>query len=511
MGRVQQHREGHAALVTQPLGLVVRGTADRHAAGTETRHRPVELDEPFLAGQAAEVAHQLHHGQVRDECLTESDRTSLRVGELQVERNTGQGRVGHGSPLGGGGSGEGAEPGGHGVEQQVRRDGDAQREREPPPVAAGPAEAALVAPPERDHDQQRQHGETAEAEPPRVAVVQVVGPHERRARADDPQQRQHRGADAAEQGRDSGEESHPHGGKTTFAGRAVGGLGHEASIPHLPHRAYVTAHTERLRKRRRSVRAMTIPEPAARERDEVFLELTKSICPVCKTTIDAEVNARDNQVFLRKRCAEHGEFEARVYGDAQMYVDAQRFNKPGTRPLQTQTEVKDGCPQDCGLCPEHKQHACLGIIEVNTGCNLDCPICFADSGSPRENGPDGYSITLDQCQTMIDAFVAAEGEPEVVMFSGGEPTIHPDILQMIDLAQASPIRSVNLNTNGIRLASDKRFVAELGQAQPAGQQGQHLPPVRRLRRRDPPRRSAAATCARSSSARSTTAPKPASR
>jgi uncharacterized radical SAM superfamily Fe-S cluster-containing enzyme len=26
------------------------------------------------------------------------------------------------------------------------------------------------------------------------------------------------------------------------------------------------------------------------------------------------------------------------------------------------------------------QHACLRIIEVNTGCNLDCPICFADSG-----------------------------------------------------------------------------------------------------------------------------------
>ena len=152
-----------------------------------------------------------------------------------------------------------------------------------------------------------------------------------------------------------------------------------------------------------------------RDRDEVFLELTRSICPVCKQTINAEVNARDDQVFLRKRCPDHGEFEARVYGGAEMYVAAQRFNKPGSRPLQTQTEVKDGCPSDCGLCPEHKQHACLGIIEVNTGCNLDCPICFADSGSLRENGPDGYSITLDQCATMLDAFVAAEGEPEVVM------------------------------------------------------------------------------------------------
>ena len=199
-----------------------------------------------------------------------------------------------------------------------------------------------------------------------------------------------------------------------------------------------------------------------RDRDEVFLELTRSICPVCKRTLNAEVNARDDQVFLRKHCPEHGHFEARVYGDAEMYVAIQRFNKPGSRPLQTQTEVKDGCPSDCGLCPEHKQHACLGVIEVNTGCNLDCAICFADSGSPRMNGPDGYEITLAQCASMLDAFVAAEGEPEVVMFSGGEPTIHRDILAMIDLAQERPIKAVNLNTNGIRLATDKRFAAELG-------------------------------------------------
>lgn len=194
----------------------------------------------------------------------------------------------------------------------------------------------------------------------------------------------------------------------------------------------------------------------------MFLELTRSVCPVCKTVVDAEVNARDDQVFLRKRCAVHGEFEARVYGDAQMYLDIQRFNKPGTRPLATQTETRDGCPADCGLCPEHKQHACLGVIEVNTGCNLDCPICFADSGTPRGHGPDGYEITLEQCAMMLDAFVAAEGEPEVVMFSGGEPTIHGDILAMVDLAQVRPIRAVNLNSNGIRLARDKRFVAELG-------------------------------------------------
>src|SRR5947199_10364532 len=83
------------------------------------------------------------------------------------------------------------------------------------------------------------------------------------------------------------------------------------------------------------------------DRDEVFLEYTKSICPVCKTVIDAEVNVKDNRVFLRKRCVEHGKFEALLYSDAKMYFDSLKYNKPGTIPLETQTEVKDGCPLDC--------------------------------------------------------------------------------------------------------------------------------------------------------------------
>jgi uncharacterized radical SAM superfamily Fe-S cluster-containing enzyme len=195
------------------------------------------------------------------------------------------------------------------------------------------------------------------------------------------------------------------------------------------------------------------------DRDEVFVEYTKSICPICKAVVDAQVNVRDDKVYLRKRCREHGEFEALVYGDARMYFDSVRFNKPGTIPLELQTEVVDGCPLDCGLCPEHKQHACLGIIEVNTACNLDCPICFADSG----HQPDGYSLSLDQVDRMLDVFVASEGEAEVVMLSGGEPTVHPQIIEIVELCRTKPIRIVTLNTNGIRLASDRALVERLGE------------------------------------------------
>ena len=193
------------------------------------------------------------------------------------------------------------------------------------------------------------------------------------------------------------------------------------------------------------------------DRDEVFLEYTKSICPVCKAVVDAEVNVRDGKVFLRKRCREHGNFEALLYSDAELYMASMRFNRPGTLPLETQTEVRDGCPLDCGLCPDHKQHACLGIIEVNIACNLDCPVCFADSG----HHPDGFSLSLDQVEAGLDAFVAADGEPEVVMFSGGEPSIHRQILEFCALALHKGVKTVVLNTNGIRLAHDRRFAPAL--------------------------------------------------
>ena len=190
---------------------------------------------------------------------------------------------------------------------------------------------------------------------------------------------------------------------------------------------------------------------------------TQSICPRCRIVLDAELIERDGRVVLTRTCPEHGECSAVVYGDAARYAQIQRFAKPGESPRERQTDVVDGCPHDCGICPDHAQHTCLGIIEVNTACNLDCPICFADSGTGVQE--HGFSLTLGQVESMLDAFVRAEGEPESVQLSGGEPSIHPQILEMLAAARDRGIPLVMLNTNGIRLARDPRFapaLAELG-------------------------------------------------
>ncbi len=210
----------------------------------------------------------------------------------------------------------------------------------------------------------------------------------------------------------------------------------------------------------RSVAGQCVTPPKKVDRDAVFFELTRSICPECRRVIDAQILLRDNKVYMRKRCPDHGVFEGLIYGDAQAYVSAARYNKPGTLPLAFSTAIEHGCPHDCGLCPDHQQHTCLGIIEVNSACNMDCPLCFANAGA-------GFNLTLEEVEEILDDLVRAEGSPEVVQFSGGEPSIHPQIIPMLRAARARDIPYVMLNTNGKRMAHDDAFLAELAEIRPA--------------------------------------------
>jgi hypothetical protein len=197
-----------------------------------------------------------------------------------------------------------------------------------------------------------------------------------------------------------------------------------------------------------------------KDADYVFFELTRSICPECRRVIDAKILLRDNKVYIAKRCPQCGPFEALVYGDADAYVRLSKYNKPGTIPLAWGADISHGCPYDCGLCPDHQQHACLGIIEVNSACNMDCPLCFADARP-------GFSLTIEEVEAMLDDFVRTEGNPEVIQFSGGEPTIHPRIIDFVRAARSRGIPFVMINTNGKRIAHDDRFLEQLNVVRPS--------------------------------------------
>lgn len=204
---------------------------------------------------------------------------------------------------------------------------------------------------------------------------------------------------------------------------------------------------------------MTANSTKQEVRNHIFQEVTRSICPECSKVIDAQVLLRDGGVYLRKQCPDHGWHEALVSSDINWYLESLKYNKPGAIPFDFAMPVDKGCPSDCGLCPEHQQHTCVGLIEITSRCNLNCPICFADAGP-------GYDLSLQQIETILDRLVETEGNPEVVQISGGEPTLHPQLMEILAAARKRGIYHVMLNTNGLRLAQDMDFVRKLSKYKP---------------------------------------------
>ncbi|MCK5251409.1 MAG: hypothetical protein KAQ96_00610, partial [Thermoplasmata archaeon] len=138
---------------------------------------------------------------------------------------------------------------------------------------------------------------------------------------------------------------------------------------------------------------------------------TRSLCPVCRTVVDAILEDVDGRVVMSKTCPDHGHFETIISSNAAHYMDAARYERPGKEPLMRLSTSSRGCPHDCGLCEAHRQHTCVGVIEVTSVCDLGCNVCFADAS-------DGEHVPLDTVKTMVDTLVECEGEVEVLQISG---------------------------------------------------------------------------------------------
>jgi hypothetical protein len=191
-------------------------------------------------------------------------------------------------------------------------------------------------------------------------------------------------------------------------------------------------------------------------RDYNYYDFTISLCPECLKRIDAKIVFEENNVFMLKRCKEHGFFKVLIADDKDYYKNIRNYNKPSETPYKFNTESLYGCPYDCGLCVDHEQHSCLTLIEITDRCNLTCPTCYAVS-SPTH----GRHRTLEEVKSMLDTIVENEKEPDVIQISGGEPTIHPDFFKILDYAKSLPIKHIMVNTNGIEIAKDYNFTKKL--------------------------------------------------
>jgi hypothetical protein len=171
--------------------------------------------------------------------------------------------------------------------------------------------------------------------------------------------------------------------------------------------------------------------------------------------VPTKIISERGEVAFEKFCTEHGLVRVPIRSNLNNYLAAQRYVKPAWTPQEFSGKSDVACPDGCGMCARHEQHLCMPIVEITGRCDLACPICLVDAGHTRDMTPDEFSH-------LLDSLIRAERQIDVLNISGGEPLLHPQLLQLIDMALNRPgIIRVSVSTNGLRLLKDAHLAREL--------------------------------------------------
>lgn len=182
-----------------------------------------------------------------------------------------------------------------------------------------------------------------------------------------------------------------------------------------------------------------------------MIKITKSLCPECLKVIEARIFDENNMVMIEKQCAHHGTFKDVYWSDLFTYNLYEKYAHNGKGVLNPMfLNTDDNCPFSCGICSNHKTQTILANIDVTNRCNQKCPVCFANS----QNAGYLYEPSFEQINQMMKNLRDQKPVPcHAVQFSGGEPTIRPDIVELVELAsKVYKFDQVQIATNGIKLA-----------------------------------------------------------
>jgi uncharacterized radical SAM superfamily Fe-S cluster-containing enzyme len=180
-----------------------------------------------------------------------------------------------------------------------------------------------------------------------------------------------------------------------------------------------------------------------------LLRSTGSLCAICKRGLPAEVVREGESVYLRKSCPQHGEQRVLLSPDADWY-EATEAQAALLAPPAARQPVSQGCPFDCGPCAGHQQAVELPIVPITSACNLDCPICYT-----HNKNQGAYHMSQVELDAILDHLARAAPARRLINLTGGEPTQHPEFLQLVERCVAAGIHRVTISTHGLRFLKDE--------------------------------------------------------
>jgi uncharacterized radical SAM superfamily Fe-S cluster-containing enzyme len=198
-------------------------------------------------------------------------------------------------------------------------------------------------------------------------------------------------------------------------------------------------------------------------REDRILRYVTAFCPRCHDEAPeralAEVRrlsgalvARDDRVWLERGCPTHGLVSTLYDEDPEILAYLEEWTAPTKVHTPDVAGNYDPIPMAYlrGLPEMQTQHTCILLEDIAETCNLRCPTCFTDSS------PDLRDVVpVADILANVDQRLAREnGRLDVLMLSGGEPTLHPHLPVLLAELTARPITRILINSNGLRIAAD---------------------------------------------------------
>jgi uncharacterized radical SAM superfamily Fe-S cluster-containing enzyme len=187
------------------------------------------------------------------------------------------------------------------------------------------------------------------------------------------------------------------------------------------------------------------PLPRLRE-GEKLVAYTTSLCPYCERLLPAVIYEKDDKIYIRKTCPVHGTIDELYFSSAKLYHRFMKYEEEGVG-VTPHVQLQAPCPYNCGLCGRHKNHTALANLVVTNRCDLSCWYCFFYA----EKAGYVYEPTLEQIRYMIRQY-KKEGVTMAVQLTGGEPTLRPDLPEIIKLLKEEGVTHIQLNTHGVTFA-----------------------------------------------------------
>lgn len=175
------------------------------------------------------------------------------------------------------------------------------------------------------------------------------------------------------------------------------------------------------------------------------------ICPLCLKKVQAQVIEMEGKIYLRKCCSVHGLSDALICSDADWFNKSKSFNKPGQETRSISVNKFNGCPESCGLCPQHLQHTCLPVIEILSDCDMSCPVCL-------KRFEKEFKLDLKEFTHILDTVIRCERQVPIVNISGGEPLLHPQLKEFLEMCIAKGITQPTVSTNGMRFLDEPSLI-----------------------------------------------------